>query len=85
MGVTGTLKTLSEPELDIVQNVYKIHRKTFTPSVFGKNVLNFNQKNDIRIENEHDYFNSIKKEIQDRIIGKIPETRRSILVFFEDA
>ncbi len=48
------------------------------------NVLNFNEKHDIRIENVDDYFNSIKKEIDERIIGKNPETRRSVLVFFED-
>jgi hypothetical protein len=37
LGVTGTLKTLSDPEKDIVENEYKILKKTFTPSVFGMN------------------------------------------------
>lgn len=37
MGVTGTLKSLSDPEKDIVEKVYKIENKTFIPSVFGSN------------------------------------------------
>lgn len=37
MGVTGTLKSLSEPEKNIVENDYKIKNKTYIPSVFGKN------------------------------------------------
>jgi len=38
-GVSGTLKTLSAPELDIVQNHFKINIFTYVPSVFGKNNL----------------------------------------------
>ena len=37
MGVTGTLKTLSKSESNIVENVYGIMKKTFIPSVFGEN------------------------------------------------
>jgi hypothetical protein len=39
MGVTGTLLTLGDPEKEIIEQVYKIKRKTVTPSVFGKNNL----------------------------------------------
>ena len=36
MGVTGTLKTLSKSEIDNIENIYNIRKKTFIPSVFGK-------------------------------------------------
>ncbi|CAF1389902.1 unnamed protein product [Rotaria sordida] len=81
MGVTGTLVTLNEPEKAIIKNVYKINKTTITPSVFGKNNLQFTKKDDIRIENSDDYFNVIKKEIDDRLRGKTD--KRPVLVFFE--
>ncbi|CAF0898623.1 unnamed protein product [Adineta steineri] len=82
MGVTGTLKTLSEPEKKVIRNVYKIKRDTYMPSVFGANDLKFNQRDDIKIENENDYFNVIKQEIEDRLCG-ISSGQRAVLVFFE--
>ncbi|CAF0828795.1 unnamed protein product [Adineta steineri] len=82
MGVTGTLETLSDPEKGIVKNVYKIGTNTYTPSVFGKNNLSFTEKDDIKIENRDDYFNVIRKEIDDRLVGKSSE-KRAVLVFFE--
>ncbi len=80
MGVTGTLKTLSEPEADIVNNVYNIRKKTYAPSVFGAN--NLAPEQPIRIENEKDYFNAIAKEIQ-KSIGSKKDKQRAVLVFFE--
>ncbi|CAF4273892.1 unnamed protein product [Rotaria magnacalcarata] len=82
MGVTGTLETLSDPEKKVINNNYKIVQNTFVPSVFGKNNLRFIEKDDIIIENSDDYFNRIKREIDDRITGKNSE-KRAILVFFE--
>jgi hypothetical protein len=35
-GVTGTLRTLAEPEKDILRRVYAVHRNTYIPSIFGK-------------------------------------------------
>ncbi|CAF4705970.1 unnamed protein product [Rotaria sp. Silwood1] len=52
------------------------------PSVFGINNLKFTIKNDIMIENECDYINVIKREIDDRLVGK-SSGKRAILVFFE--
>ncbi|CAF3372385.1 unnamed protein product [Rotaria sp. Silwood1] len=83
MGVTGTLETLSESEKQIIQNVYKIEKNTYTPSVFGANNLIFRVKDDIRIENSDDYFNVIKKEIDDRLVGRKSSEKRAVLVFFE--
>ena len=83
MGVTGTLKTLSKPESDIIENVYDISKKTFTPSVFGKNNLTFIEQSDVMVENDRDYFNRIYREIDCRLKGKNPGTERAVLVFFE--
>ncbi|UJR17604.1 hypothetical protein I4U23_004500 [Adineta vaga] len=82
MGVTGTLETLSEPEKKVITEDYKISKETIVPSVFGQNNLRFIEKDDIKIENSDDYFNRIKREIDDRIVGRNSE-KRAILVFFE--
>ncbi|CAF2542951.1 unnamed protein product [Rotaria sp. Silwood2] len=82
MGVTGTLKTLSDPEKRVIQNLYKIRKNTFIPSVFGQNNLKFIEKDDIMIENSHDYFNAIKREISDRLVGRSSE-KRAVLIIFE--
>lgn len=37
LGVTGTLKTLSKQEVQIIQSEFKIELKTYMPSVFGDN------------------------------------------------
>ncbi len=39
------------------------------PSVFGSNNLIFNKNQDTKIENSDDYFNRIKQEIDNRLIG----------------
>jgi hypothetical protein len=83
MGVTGTLKTLSEPEREVVEKEYKILKNTYAPSVFGANNLRFNDKRDILIENSHDYINRICKEIDDRMQTNIPDVKRPIFLFFE--
>lgn len=82
MGVTGTLETLSDPEKKVIKDDYKIVKETFVPSVFGVNNIRFIEKDDIKIENNNDYFNRIKREIDDRIVGRNLE-KRAILVFFE--
>lgn len=82
MGVTGTLRTLSDPEKNVIQNVYKIYKNTYSPSVFGKNDLKFGKNSDILIENSDDYFNVIKREIDTRLAGKA-EGQRAALVFFD--
>jgi hypothetical protein len=83
MGVTGTLRTLSTPEKNIVQNTYQIRKNTYTPSVFGANNLVFAPNADIKIENHADYLNAIKREIDDRLVGKTPGSKRAVFVFFE--
>ncbi|CAF3955884.1 unnamed protein product [Rotaria sordida] len=82
MGVTGTLKTLSDSEKQIIQDAYYIKKNTYIPSMFGRKNLMFRVKDDIIIENSIDYFNAIRKEIDDRLIEKSSE-KRAVLVFFE--
>ncbi|ETO07585.1 hypothetical protein RFI_29807, partial [Reticulomyxa filosa] len=83
MGVSGTLKTLSVPEQEIVETHYHISKNTYMPSLFGNNKLIFAEKKDILIVEECDYFTTLKKEIDDRLIGTNSVTKRAVLVFFE--
>ncbi|CAF4874529.1 unnamed protein product, partial [Rotaria sp. Silwood1] len=85
MGVTGTLETLSDPEKEVIQNVYKIVKNTYSPSVFGKNNLKFVEKDDIMIENSNDYFNTIKREIDARLVGKVEEIKETVAILTEEA
>ena len=65
LGVTGTLKNLSEPERVIVRNQYNISKETFMPSIFGKNNLKFNMNSeDVFVENSNEYYMRISSEIQ---------------------
>lgn len=82
MGVTGTLQTLSSLEKEIIEKVYKIYKKTITPSVFGNNNLRFMQKDDIKIENSDNYHNVIRREIDERLTGA-SGGKRAVLIFFE--
>ncbi|CAF2548255.1 unnamed protein product [Rotaria sp. Silwood2] len=83
MGVTGTLETLSDPEKEVIKIVYKIGKNTYTSSVFGKNNLKFREKDDISIENIDNYFNTIRREIDDRLVGGKSSEKRAVLVIFE--
>jgi hypothetical protein len=61
MGVTGTLKTLSEPEKKLIQNVYNIKTNTYIPSVFGENDRKFAEVDDVFVENKDHYFSRLRK------------------------
>ncbi|KAL4445289.1 hypothetical protein ABPG74_022102, partial [Tetrahymena malaccensis] len=78
MGVTGTLRSLTNYEKNIVENVYNIKHKTFIPSVFGENKRKFSKKEDVYIENKDNYY----KTLMEQIIKKID--KRAVLVFFEN-
>ncbi|ETN97163.1 hypothetical protein RFI_40367 [Reticulomyxa filosa] len=83
IGVSRTLKTLSASEQEVVEKEYHISKHTYMPSSFGDNNLVFAQQKDISIVNENDYFITLKKEIDDRLVGKTQGTKRAVLVFFE--
>ena len=77
-GVSGTLETLAQSERDILQNVYRISKSTYMPSVFGKSNRNYNSTNDVQVVDESEYFMRIFGEIND-----VRDSHRAILVFFE--
>ncbi|KAL4508491.1 hypothetical protein ABPG72_003795 [Tetrahymena utriculariae] len=81
VGVSGTIKTLSEPEWYIIKNEYNINTFTIIPSVFGKNKLKFAEKNDIYVENSDDYFKVIRKQIDKNLTRN--SQKRAVLVFFQ--
>ena len=77
MGVTGTLKTLSDTERKIVQDVYNIKNETYMPSVYGDNKLQFAKEADVNIVNKDDYYFRLREQID------IKKQNRAVLVFFE--
>ena len=83
LGVTGTLETLSDPEKDIIENVYKIKLKTFIPSCYGRNNLKFDPKDNLWIETEQNYYKMITQEIKNRIVGQVEGTKRAVFVVLE--
>jgi hypothetical protein len=84
LGVTGTLKTLSDPEKKIIENVYNIKHKTFIPSVYGRKNITFEKNRDILIENHENHFKVIANQIDKNILGKIKGTKRAVFVVFEN-
>ena len=83
MGVTGTLKTLSDPEKKVIEDLYQVKKQTYSPSVFGANNLAFSEKDDVLIEDNNDYLNVIAREIHSKLQGRSAGTQRAVLVFFE--
>ena len=77
-GVTGTLRTLGRSEEEILKNVYAVHKKTMTPSVFGKSNRTYNPTTDVHVVEESKYFARIRAEVD-----LIRNAGRAILVFFE--
>jgi SecA DEAD-like domain len=85
LGVTGTLRELSEPEQEIVRNEFSITQQTFIPSVYGPNRLRFAKKDAVKIESDHHYYSVLAKEIKMKQMGTSnDEPIRPVLVFFED-
>ncbi|EAR88867.2 helicase carboxy-terminal domain protein (macronuclear) [Tetrahymena thermophila SB210] len=84
VGVTGTLDTLSESETKIVQKIYNITKFTYIPSVFGGNYHKFDEKSDMHVENEDNYFKVIRQEIDKNLNRNCSDKNlRSVLVFFD--
>jgi len=87
VGVSGTLQTLSEPELRIIQDTYSVRKRTVIPSAFGANNRTFAPRGgDVKIENKNDWHNVIVQEIH-RGLGDDAtdvDKQRCVLVCFED-
>ncbi|CAF3357729.1 unnamed protein product [Rotaria sp. Silwood2] len=78
VGVTGTLKTLATTEKTILQEVYGVQKTTYMPSVFGSSNRTFDERTDVEVVTESEYFMRIRGEID-----TICNASRAILVFFE--
>ncbi|CAL6013594.1 Helicase-related_protein [Hexamita inflata] len=81
IGVTGTLETLTNAQMEILTQKYRIQQFSFIPSVFGYNKLDFqDSKEYINITPQKSFFIEIVKEINKR---KKPSKLVPVLVFFE--
>ena len=80
IGVTGTLKYLSGAELDIIQNVYKVKKRTFMPSVYGTSRLI--ESMELSVVPFDEYFTSLVNEIKRRLVGSLENIQRAVFVFF---
>eukprot|EP01041_Mallomonas_annulata_P002329 gene2329-4529_t len=62
MGVTGTLKTLSTPEKDLLKTSYNTSRHAYIPSVYGKNQMIFakDSPSDCLIESSASFYAAIE-------------------------
>ncbi|CAL6025628.1 Conserved_hypothetical protein [Hexamita inflata] len=81
IGVTGTLETLTNAQMEILTQKYRIQQFSFIPSVFGYNKLDFkDSKEYINITSQKSFFIEIVKEINKR---KKPSKLVPVLVFFE--
>ncbi|CAL6057004.1 Helicase-related_protein [Hexamita inflata] len=82
IGVTGTLDTVSKPEMKLLTDEYNIKKFSYLPSVYGLNKLTFakDTSDSVKIVEQKEYFLSIVSEITKRRQNNkgIP-----VLVFFE--
>ncbi|CAL6043111.1 Helicase-related_protein [Hexamita inflata] len=82
IGVTGTLDTVSKPEMKLLTDEYKIKKFSYLPSVYGLNKLSFakDTSDSVKIVEQKEYYLSIVSEINKRRQNKIGIP---VLVFFE--
>ena len=88
MGVSGTLKTLSKPERDLLSDTYKIKKMSFIPSVYGQNQLEFKSATNkgMIIEQPATHHFAIVNEIRNRLdLDAARKGKRAVLVFFKSA
>uniref|UniRef100_A0A6B2KZ85 SecA family profile domain-containing protein n=1 Tax=Arcella intermedia TaxID=1963864 RepID=A0A6B2KZ85_9EUKA len=80
-GVSGTLKTLAEPERKILSKVYHINKMTYLPSVFDNVTRDFD-----RDPEKHISYEEEEEQYEMKLRGQIDlmkNAKRAILVFFE--
>jgi hypothetical protein len=84
LGVTGTLDCLGAFEENVVQVEYGIRCKTFTPSIYGDNRLEWDPTKHLIIEKtREDWSRAIKQEIVDCKTVEDGCLPRPIIIFFE--
>nr|XP_029726303.1 uncharacterized protein LOC115265423 [Aedes albopictus] len=78
LGVTGTLTSLNDYEKDVIENQYKIIRRSIMPSFFGSSNLKFDQHSNFHcVSDEMKWRNAIFTRI-----NEIVQDHRSVIVFF---
>ena len=78
MGFTGTLKSLTATQEKIITN-YKIKKKTFAPSMFGKSNFSFEPIGDFYVEKEKEQrYLKLFSDTSERL-----KNGRAVLIFFE--
>ena len=83
IGVTGTLSTLSPPEVNIITNVYSVRKQTIMPSVYGNSLLNkINNVIELAVVPFDGYYVQLVNEIKNRLVGSLENVSRAVLVFF---
>ncbi|CAL6013588.1 Helicase-related_protein [Hexamita inflata] len=82
IGVTGTLDTVSKPEMKLLTDEYNIKKFSYLPSVYGTNQLTFSKDSCdfVKIVEQKEYYLSIVSEI---IRRKQNNIGIPVLVFFE--
>jgi hypothetical protein len=82
LGVSGTLKTLSQQEKGILAHDYKLSKFTFLPSAYGREPILWdpNATSSIIIAKEHTFSTVLLDEIRRRQGEEL--VKRPILVFF---
>jgi len=82
MGVTGTLRHLSQPELAIMKKEYGLKVHTYMPSLFGETKNKFHEQHDVQISTMERFNENLKSEILKRLNDHA--SPRCVFVFFED-
>ncbi|RNA38081.1 helicase carboxy-terminal domain [Brachionus plicatilis] len=73
--VSGTLKNLSQSQIDVIKKLYDISKFIYIPSIYGKGKLNFGNESDTIVTSKDDYFIRIREELDKRMNGTVnPET-----------
>jgi len=84
LGVTGTLMALNSEENKIMEEIYNIKNKTFSPSVYGKSQFIFDESKNVIVVGKSDYFKIIADHTERGLSGSLKGTKRAVLVFFEN-
>jgi hypothetical protein len=69
LGISGTVETMSEFQRRVIYQDYNFTLETYTPSVFGKNLLKWSPITNLFVESQKDYHTTIRKQIDDGMKG----------------
>ncbi|KAL4460810.1 hypothetical protein ABPG74_016282 [Tetrahymena malaccensis] len=80
LGVTGTLQSMTNFQIDQMKKLCNIQKQTITPSIYGESKFQFNPSTDVFLcAKKKDYFQQILGQINEMI-----SKNRSTIVFFEN-